>query len=821
MRYTDFDLWIDARVGDRYPVRAASPDGEVRGFISLDSHQRQIQESQERLARRDVDQAGLIDLGRQLFNLVFADEIELLFERSAGKVLGKETRGLRIRLRIEAPELIVLPWEFLYWPRKECFLGASVRSPLVRYLEICEPIDNLEVALPLKMLVAIPDSPELDAAHEKANLLQTLTGLDDQIKLTFLEGTVTCTHISDALLEEYFHLFHFIGHGEFEDDRAFLQLNSDDGDIVSIDDNRFVNLFVNHPTLKLVFLNSCKGAQASSTKPMAGMAYRLVRQGIPAVVAMQYAIYDDAAILFSREFYRSLFKGTSRGRVEFAVSHARNRLLGEFPGERDIGAPILFMRASEGLLFNIVSGKPLDFPISRDAFDRAEAAREAYQRNIETLEQKNQESPNHQIQEALKRNIAELARLEKNLKLRRIAFTLATATSLIIFFLSWIQLFDFLPPTFRIESYAIWLVGTFSIRQTDDQIVVVGINDQTEKEIGKPFGRDWRREHAILIDRLSLAGAKVIAFDLYFEEPTAYDSEFAKAVARARDHHTTVVVGFRNLIDGQPKLIYSLKEAGVKSGLLCIGKKWGTSQVAPLVIVKNDRQHVFYSLALTINAAVREHEIAFDPNAQEIEFLNSASQQIINKFPVSEIYQVQWEQPSCPVIGKHDLSASIIIDPLLLKDLQTKYPYESIIKLSDHDLLSHFKDKIVLVGIERKDDLFPIKYGLTARDRYGVDLHSAAVRSLLDNRVIQPLDGWGQFFFMIALGLLGGLIRLKTLTLSPFYRAGILTLAFLFYFGIASYIFQAYLIILNTVYHLLAFGVSYWSVGSVNRRWFQ
>ena len=820
MRYSNFDLWIDAKVGDRYPVRAASPEGEARGFASLDSHQWQVQEFQERLASRDTDEAGLIDIGRHLFKLVFADEIELLFERSAGKALGRETRGLRIRLRIEAPELIVLPWEFLYWPRKEHFLGASVQCPLVRYLEICEPIDNLEVALPLKMLVAIPDSPELDAAHEKANLLQTLTGLDDQIKMTFLEGTVTCTHISDALLEEYFHLFHFIGHGEFEDDRAFLQLNSDDGDIVSIDDNRFVNLFVNHPTLKLVFLNSCKGAQASSTKPMAGMAYRLVRQGIPAVVAMQYAIYDDAAILFSREFYRSLFKGTSRGRVEFAVSHARNRLLGEFPGERDIGAPILFMRASEGLLFNIVSGKPLDFPISRDAFDRAEAAREAYQRNIETLEQKNQESPDQQIQEALKRNIAELARLEKKIKLRRIAFTLAAAISLIIFFLSSIQLFDFLPPAFRIESYAIWLVGMFSIRQTDDQIVVVGINDQTEKEIGKPFDRDWRREHAILIDRLSLAGAKLIAFDLYFEEPTADDSEFAKAVARARNRHTTVVVGFRKLVDGQPKLIHSLKEAGVKSGLLCIGKKWGTSQVAPLVIVKNDQQTVFYSLALSIYAALREHEIAFDPNAPEIEFLNPASQQIIKKSPVSEVYQVQWEQPSCPVIGKHDLSASIIIDPLLLKDLQPKYPYEAIIKIPDHDLLNHFKDKIVLVGIE-KDDLFPIKYGLTAQDRYGVDLHAVAVRSLLDNRVIQPLDGWGQFFLMIALGLLGGLIRLKTLTLSPFYRAGILALAFLLYFGIASYIFQAYLIILNTVYHLLAVGVSYWSVGAVNRRWFQ
>ena len=804
-------------------MRAASPLGEVRGFISLGPHQQQIQESQDRLAERKVDQAWLVNFGRQLYNLAFAGDIELLFEQSAAQFLSKADQGIRIRLRIEAPELSVLPWEFLYWPRKECFLGTSIQFPIIRYLEIFEPIEELEVALPLKMLVAIPDSPELDTTHEKANLIQTLAGLGDHVNLTFLEGMVTPIRISDMLLEQRYHVFHFIGHGEYENDQAFLQFNSEEGGVQYIDDHQFVNLFTNHHSLKLIFLNSCKGAEISVTAPMAGMAYRLVKAGIPAVVAMQYAIYDDAAIRFSREFYCSIFKSYDRGRVEFAVSHARNRLLGEFPGERDIGTPALFMRANEGLLFNIVTGKLLlDLPFSRNDYHRSEVARETYLRNIETLEQKHQESPDQQIKKALDQNNMELSRLEQKLKLRRITFIMTTGTSLILFFLSWIQLFDFLPPAVRIESYAMWLVGRFSSQLQDERVIIVPINEQTEREIGRPFGRDWRREHAILIDKLSQAGAKVIAFDMYFEEPTAYDQELSKAIERARNRHTTTVVGFRKLADGQPQLIQQFKDAGSKFGLLCIGKKWGTSQVAPLVVMKYDQNQILHSFGLETDAAFLEQDIVIDRNILEVNFLNSATRQVVNKIKVSEVNQVRWEQSGCPAIGKNDLSANIILDFVLLPDdTRLNYPYETIIKNSNNSQLSRFKDKIVLVGIERNDDLFPILHGLTTEERYGIELHVAVIRSLLSSRIIRPLSNWQQLFVMISLGLLGGLIRLKILLLSPFFRTGIFIAIFLLYFAISSYIFQNHLIVFNMVYHLLAFGVAYWTVGIVQRRWFQ
>ena len=824
MQYENFDLWIDAGIEGRYPVRAASPLGEVRESLSLDPGWREIRPFQDRLAEREIDQAGLIDLGSRLYRWLFASDIELLFERSAGRFLGEAERGLRVRLRIEAPELVALPWEFLYWPNGDRFLGMSVQCPLVRYLEIFEPISNLEVALPLGMLVAIPGGPDLDVAEEKANLLQTLAGLEDRVELSFLEGTVTATDISDALLEGRFHLFHFIGHGEFDGDRAFLRLNAEDGASEYVDGARFAGLFANHPTLKLAFLNACKGAETSPTAPLAGMAYRLVRQGVPAVVAMQYAIYDEAAILFSREFYRSLFKSRARGRVEFAVSHARNRLLGEFAGERDIGAPVLFMRASEGLLFNIVTGNlAKDLPIANGDYRRCQAAERTYRQNIETLERQYREASDPSIKDSLDQNSRELSRLNRALGLRRIAFSGATGASLFVFFLSWLRLFDFLPPAVRIESYAVGLAGLFSERRADERVIVVAIDEQTERELGKPFGKDWRREHATLIDKLSRASAKVIAFDLFFEDPTPFDAAFAGAIERASERGTTVVVGYRGLLGDQPKIVRPLRDAGAKPGLLCIGKKWGSAQLAPLVVRKEDQRSILHSLALESATAFLGRELAIDQKVRRIDFLDQTTRQSVAKVAVSETDEVKWAQPACPAIDKRDTAASIIIDPSWLAEPDatgSKAPYQSIVKERRDDDFSRFRDKIVLVGIERKDDLFPVRHGMTREERYGVELHSAIIRSLLDGRTIRTLDYWPELILMVGLGLLGGFIKIGTFYWSKLFRIGLLGATFLLYFVISSYVFHAYLVIVNTVYHLLAFGLSYWAVATVKRRWF-
>jgi hypothetical protein len=60
------------------------------------------------------DEAQLVkEIGRILFDLIFIGAIRDVY-RSSLTLARNEAKGLRIRLRIEAPELAVLPWELLH-----------------------------------------------------------------------------------------------------------------------------------------------------------------------------------------------------------------------------------------------------------------------------------------------------------------------------------------------------------------------------------------------------------------------------------------------------------------------------------------------------------------------------------------------------------------------------------------------------------------------------------------------------------------------------------------------------------------------------------
>ncbi|MGH7490686.1 MAG: CHAT domain-containing protein [bacterium] len=104
-------------------------------------------------------------------------------------------------------------------------------------------------------------------------------------------------------------------------------------------------------SLRLVFLNACLTARASSAGPYAGLATALLRAGIPAVVAMQFPISDAAAIAFSRAFYRRLAASDT---VDAAVTEGRlaiHRL-----GRGEWATPVLFERLTTGRLFQALPG---------------------------------------------------------------------------------------------------------------------------------------------------------------------------------------------------------------------------------------------------------------------------------------------------------------------------------------------------------------------------------------------------------------------------------------------------------------------------------
>jgi CheY-like chemotaxis protein len=390
IEYRDFDLWIEAPTAEGYPLRASSEtQGQAKGWLKLDPMSEPVHAYLEKLAAWATNEAFLIEFGTFLYNSLFTDDVESLFQLSQGEVIGQEEQGLRVRLRIDPPEISMLPWEYLYSPKKKYFLGASKKTPLTRYLEVFQPIRALRTILPLKVLVVIPSGSGLDTEKERDILTEALDKLGDAVQLKYLEGNVTRITVADALLGERYHVFHFIGHGVFKDDRGYLIFNDKNGGHDWISDDILARFFLDEPWMKLVVLNACEGAKASSAKPMVGMAPKLVERGIPAVIAHQYSIMDKAAICFAREFYRSL---SEVGHVDMAMAHARNQLSIRFPAERSLGAPVLFMRAPNGLIFELKPSIPTPLPpkppeLSSEERRHLENLMATHERNRRVLEE--------------------------------------------------------------------------------------------------------------------------------------------------------------------------------------------------------------------------------------------------------------------------------------------------------------------------------------------------------------------------------------------------------------------------------------------------
>lgn len=126
------------------------------------------------------------------------------------------------------------------------------------------------------------------------------------------------------------------------------------------------------------------------------------------------------------------------------------------------------------------------------------------------------------------------------------------------------------------------LYDGFSSTQSEERsqnVVVVGIDEPSFQQLGMQW--PWPRQiHGELIDQLSEAGARVIAFDLLFPEESNSKSDqlFAEAIARALPK-TSVVIGTDFKIIDHPQYrirtpiepIGTLTDAGATTGHVSIG----------------------------------------------------------------------------------------------------------------------------------------------------------------------------------------------------------------------------------------------------------
>jgi hypothetical protein len=355
--YQNFDLLIERRA-EGYRAKVNSPEGEAANDFRMPFGDEELALFLDRVSQpgggmRALDSAELDaikDFGGRLFTAVFDKPVYTCFSNS----LATSSR-LRVRLRLkDVPELSYLPWEYLYDPLVGNFLSLSSDTPIIRYMEMPRRIQALGVKPPLRVLVMIAspsNEAKLDVEAEWRKLTDSVEKLTRKkvLALERLENA-TLSALRQRLREQDVHIFHFVGHGKFDQ-------QAQDGILIMVDERgkgypvsgQLLGMHLHeHRPLRLAVLNACEGARASVTDAFGGVAQSLVQQGIPAVLAMQFQITDQAAITFAGEFYGSM---ADYYPVDAALAQARLAIRGE-DNYLEWGTPALYMRSTDGRIFD-------------------------------------------------------------------------------------------------------------------------------------------------------------------------------------------------------------------------------------------------------------------------------------------------------------------------------------------------------------------------------------------------------------------------------------------------------------------------------------
>jgi len=299
-------------------------------------------------------EAALRDVGERLFESTFSGDVGATY-RTSRAIAAERGIGLQIALRLTAPELAALPWESLFDPHADVYLCR--KEPLVRHVSAPYSPPALAVEPPLRIL-AMAASPRglplLDVPAERARLDEALRAHMDRglIELEWLEDA-SWAGIHAKLLEQEWHVLHFIGHGTYDlgTDEGMLAFVGPDGRPDLVPANALADLLDEaEPTPRLVVLNSCQSGATGGSDEFSGTAAALAHSGIHAVAAMQFAISDAAAIAFARGFYTALAHGRD---VDEAVRSGRIGILGTGRGTLEWVTPVLYLRGDDTRLFSI------------------------------------------------------------------------------------------------------------------------------------------------------------------------------------------------------------------------------------------------------------------------------------------------------------------------------------------------------------------------------------------------------------------------------------------------------------------------------------
>ena len=342
---SDFSLEIFER-GNTQPLTKTSFDYDISYMTQFDINrfEAEISKPHERFNH-------LKDFGTNLYDKVFTTEVKQIWQNYKKK---SDFLVLCLRISPEASGLEVLPWETIY--DGDEFLAAGAKTGVSR-LPLDVPIqDDLPpVPSPLKMLALISSPLDLQEnerlliEREQEILLQAVNTPTGRGKLHLEFEDEAKIPIIEERLESNWHIFHYSGHGISPEGGGGLLLEDVQGKNRRVPAKEFIQTIQKTEiNLRLAVICGCQTARTIYTSSFRDLARSLVERKIPAVIAMQFSITDNAGILFTENLYPRLADGRP---LEMAISASRRALLQskDLYAKADAFAPVLFVSNSTPL----------------------------------------------------------------------------------------------------------------------------------------------------------------------------------------------------------------------------------------------------------------------------------------------------------------------------------------------------------------------------------------------------------------------------------------------------------------------------------------
>lgn len=322
-------------------------------------------------------------------------------------------------------------------------------------------------------------------------------------------------------------------------------------------------------------------------------------------------------------------------------------------------------------------------------------------------------------------------------------------------------------------------------------VVIVAIDDASFSEM--PERWVWPRNfYAQLISNLKSWGAKAIAFDVVYSEPTARnpkeDAEFAKAVEKAGN----VVLGMAIIYEETkigPKTtkvfpIPQLNEAAYASGIVHHPFDRDSSiRHSHLVKVETENKQKYLSLsmeALGLYKGLRREKLEIMEKENMIKWgdILSPNQIIINyagpagTFTTVPFYQAYYG-----------------------KDIKKNM----------------FKDKIVLVGstADILHDVFSTPFSESGYSMPGVEIHANVINTLYNNSMMKRMDSLSSLGLLLAIGIFTSFLIFSIKTLRGLIVVFVEVIAFIF---LSRYLFDAHNYIIDLVNPLFTMVLCYSSI---------